>query len=170
MHRRPFFVGILLAAVTLAGCGAAVRYDPQVRLELTLKGPEAAPPHYVLAKAARDGLLWVVYRSGRRGPWAATGNALAVAKGDDVLLRQDAERVVTASAGTFSVTLDDLPMNTRTVALAYRLEGAKSAGEIAGGVGEAALTVVAVAGLVVLAGVVVVGLFVLDAYGDDGEN
>ena len=153
---KPAFVALLIVAMTLAGCGPMVRYRPQVRLDPASQDRRAAT-------APRDGLLWVVYRSGRGGPWVELGNALAVVRGDPVTLRKDASGTVVADAGGFTLTLDALPPRARTVALAYRRDPAAARDPNRAGFAESAFYVVATVAIAAA----VVGLVVLLLAADD---
>ena len=148
----PLCLGVLIAAVTLGGCGAAARYDPQVRLDLSRDSAEKA------GVAKRDGLLWAVYRSGG-GEWVELGNALAVARSDAVRLRRD-DGVIVASAGVLSVDLTLLPAGARAVALAYRVD--RPARDRDGHLGESAFYVVATIALAAAVVGIVVGIILLN--------
>ena len=155
---RHAVAAILIVALTLTGCGPAVRYRPQVRLD-------PASPRLREATAPRDGLLWVVYRSGRGGPWLQLGDALAVVRGDRLALRPDGSGTVVADAGPVSITLSALPPRARTVALAYRNDPrlAKDPGRT--GFAESAFYVVATVALAAVVVGVVVLLFAADDNG-----
>lgn len=153
---RPIICGIMAGALLAAGCGPAVRYDVQAKLDL--RGRSDAT-----RRAERDGWLLLIF-SRSQGPWIETNHAFAVGKGDSLALRCEGNDVV-VSVGGQELRLDEFQMTKDVVALAFREERAVLSGLALAGL--TTIQVVALAVAVVGAGAILLAVALADDDEDD---